>query len=174
MNAVKALSQYLDRPLRLVQPSVWKRVFELRAGETVLMTMRFEKWYSTHPFIEGFGGTWLLSKPSFWRPTLDVTAKGSQLPFARFVTGKWGRGGTFELPNGERILYTADPWKMNGAHELFTPNTVRLASIRRESVWKSVLTVTIDRSSELLDRHPWVLMVVHHIVQERRSRAAAM
>jgi len=174
MNAVKPLSHYLDRPLRLVQPSVWKRVFELRAGETVLMTMRFEKWYNTLPYIEGFGETWLLSKPSFWRSSLDVTKKGSQLPFARFVAGKWGRGGTFELPNGERVQYTFDLWKMNGVNELLTPNSVRLAAIAKESIWKGHFTVTLDRPSELLDRHPWIIMTVYHTIQERRSRAAAV
>ena len=50
-------AEYTTQELKLVQPSFWKGVHHLQAGETVLMTMRSPKWYSSDVIIEGFGSS---------------------------------------------------------------------------------------------------------------------
>ena len=61
--------------------------------------------------IEGFGETWEMDRPSFWRSTLEIRRQEQHLPFATFVRGKWGKGGMFAMPNGERIEYVQSIWK---------------------------------------------------------------
>ncbi len=171
---MKTLSQYSADHLQLAQPSIWKRVYELRTPDAVLLTMTFPKMFSSLAIVEGFGGTWEFKKPSIWRSNLDIKKKSDQLPFAKFIAQKWGLGGTFELPNGERFEYVFTVLKWS--NELFTQKKVRLVSLKQESLWKSSLQVVIEDHPgqlELLDKHPWIIMVMYNQILQRRQSAAA-
>lgn len=170
-TTMTTLSKYKYEPLRLVQPSIWKRVYQLMAGDEVLMTMRYAKWYSSDAIVEGFGETWEVNKPSIWRSNVEIKKKDYQLPFAKFTIGSWGRGGLFELPNGERIEYVFSIWK--SINELYSQQKVKLLSLKRESIWKTALIVTIEHESKLLDENPWIIMVVYYNMLERRQHANA-
>jgi hypothetical protein len=163
------LSKYKNGQLQLVQPSVWKRVHYLRAGDEVLMTMTYPKWYSSNATVEGFGETWEFSKPSFWRSALDIKRVHDQLPYAKYVPEGWKGNGMFELPNGGRIEYLFNFWK--NTNELYSQQKIKLVSFKRISIWKSSLAVTIDHESELIDKHPWILMVIYSMILERRKRS---
>lgn len=170
---MNTIYQYKNEKLCFVQPSIWKRVHHLRIGETDLMTMRYPKWYSSNAVVEGFGEQWTLTKPSFWRSRLECTKQGQTMPFATFEPEGWKGGGTFRLPNGERIEYRFDLWK--NLNEIYSQQKVRLASFKRESIWKGTILLTLEHESALLEKHPWILMSVYHIILERRqqSRGAA-
>lgn len=146
-------------------------MYELRAADTVVMTMTYPKLFSTLAIVEGFGETWELSKPSIWRSVLEIKKKGNQLPFAKYKPEKWGRGGTFEMPNGERIEYVFKMWK--GRNELHSQLKQRLVVIKQKSMWSSALNVTFKNHSEALEKNPWIIMAVKYFIAERRNNAAA-
>jgi hypothetical protein len=166
---MKTLLQYKNEQIKLEQPSIWKRVYHLQAGNDVLMTMRYPKWYSAEPVVEGFGETWEFRKPSFWRSALEIKKQHNQLPFAKYVPEGWKGSGAFELPNGDRIAYRFDFWK--NANELYSQQQVRLATFKRESLFKGSIIVTLEHESALLEKNPWILMVIYHFILERRQRA---
>lgn len=167
---MKTLFEYTTGEMHIVQPSMWKRQYELRTADTVLMTLSYPRLFSTRALIEGFGETWEVSKPSIWKSNLEIRRKGNELPFAKFSAEKWGRGGVFELPRGERIVYTFGMWK--GTNELFSQNKIRLISLHRTSIWKSAVTVAYEKQSERIDENPWVIMAVYYVILERRSHAS--
>jgi hypothetical protein len=171
---MKTLSQYKHEQLQLVQPSIWKREYQLRTKDSVLFTMTHPKFFSTNATVEGFGETWEFIKPSIWKSNLEIKKKDNQLPFAKFISEKWGRGGTFELPNGERIEYVYKVWK--SINELYSQQKLKLVSFNRVSIWKTALNVTIEHESELIEKYPWIIMVVYYNMLERRqhSNGAAM
>lgn len=168
---MKTFSNYTYELMQIVQPSIWKRIYELRAGETVLMTMTYPKLFSTIAVVEGFGEIWEISRPSIWRSTLEIKKRGNQLPFAKFEAEKWGRGGTFHMPNGQKIEYVFKMWK--GGNELHSPLKQRLAIIKQPSIWKSTLSVEFENHSETLEKNPWIIMAVKHIIVQRRNNSAA-
>lgn len=171
---MKTLSQYSNEHLQLAQPSIWKRVYELRTPDAVLLTMTFPKLFSSLAIVEGFGEAWEFKKPSIWKSDLDIKKRNTHLPSAKFIAPKWGRSGTFELPNGERFEYVFTMLK--STDELFTPKKIRLISLKRESLWKSSLLVTIENNSDqldLLNKHPWIIMVMYNQILQRRQSAAA-
>lgn len=167
---MKTLTQYSIDNLQLVQPSLWKREYQLRTAGTVLLTMTYPKFFSSNAIVEGFGETWELQKPSFWKSDLEIKKKENQLPFAKFKTEKWGRGGTFELPNGERIEYVFKIWK--SINELYSHQKVKLISFQRVSWWKTSLRVVVEHESELIEKNPWIIMVVYYLMQERRQHSS--
>ncbi len=148
---------------------MWKRIYQLRADDTVLLTMTHPKFFSSLVVVEGFGETWEFRKPQWWRSNLEIKRKNDQLPFAKFIVGKWGKGGMVELPNGERIEYVYEIWK--NKNDLFAQQKVKLVSVQREALFKSSLNITIEKESELIDKNPWVIMVVYDQILSRRQAA---
>lgn len=170
LYSMKPLSQHIGEQLQIAQPSIWKRVYELRAPESVLLTMSYPKWFSTLAVVTGFGETWEIYKPSIWRSNLEIRKQGNQLPFAKFTAEKWGRGGTFELPNGNRLKYVFRMWK--GHNEIYTQRDEQVISFHRKFSLKPVTNISIDRQNELIDTYPWVIMAVYYVMLERRQAAA--
>jgi hypothetical protein len=167
---MKTLAQYKNDTLRLEQPSIWKQIYHLRAGDEILCTMTHPQLFSTKVVIEGFGEKWEMYKPSFWRSDLEIKRQQQHLPFATFVRGKWGKGGMFEMPNGERIEYVQNIWK--SVHEIHSGQKVNLVSLKRTSWRKRGLDVVIEHESEVLDRNPWIVMVAYHLILERQRHAS--
>jgi hypothetical protein len=166
VTTMKTLSQYKNDDLRLEQPSVWTRVYHLYGGNEVLCTMSHPTFFGTAMVIEGFGQTWEFDRPRFWRPALEIKRKGQHLPFATFTPGKWGKGGTFAMPNGEKIQYIQSIW--TSVNELHSDQHVRLLSLKRIAWWKRPLKVVIEHESDILDRNPWIVMVVYHLILDRQ------
>ncbi|MBP6671611.1 MAG: hypothetical protein KA247_00600 [Bacteroidetes bacterium] len=168
---MKTFSQYKSDNLVLVQKSIWKRIYHLKAGDEIVCTMTYPKMFGLNAVIEGFGEQWELSRPSIWKSHLDIRKQHQHLPFAKFISGKWGNGGVFELPNGERIEYAQNMWK--SVNEIKSHQQVILVSLKRVSWWKSDLFVVIENESELLNKNPWIVMAVYYMILERRQQAAA-
>jgi hypothetical protein len=168
-TTMKTLSQYKNDDLRLEQPSIWKRVYHMRAGNEVLCTMTHPQFFGTAMMIEGFGQTWEMDRPKFWRAALEIKKQGQHLPFATFTPGNWGKGGTFAMPNGEKIQYIQSIW--TSVNELHSDQKVRLVSLKRVAWWKRPLSVVIEHESDLLDRNPWIVMTVYHLMLERQRHS---
>lgn len=170
---MKTLFQHTTDQREIVQPSVWKREYELRTADTILCTMKFPKWYSTSATIEGFGETVELQKPSIWKWSFEIRKEHNQLAFAKFIPEKWGRGGTFELPGGERIEYRTNFWK--GIHEIYSQQKIKIVSFKRQSIFKTSLSVTIEHESAILEKYPWIIMAVYYqMLQQRQHTHSAM
>ena len=167
---MKTLSQYGGEHLSLVQPSIWKRVYHLRTKDAVLLTMTFPKVFSSLTVVEGFGERWEFKKTSFWRSDIEIKRANDHLPFAKYISQRWGKGGTFELPRGERIEYLFNMWKRT--NELFSQQKIKLVSFQKESLWKTSLAVIIERESELLEMYPWIIMVIYSQILQRRQQAS--
>jgi hypothetical protein len=166
---MNTLSKYKNADLKLIQPSIWKRVHHLQAEDEVLMTMTYPKWYSSNANVEGFGEVWEFRKPSLWRSALEIKRRNDQLPFAKYVPIGWKGDGLFELPNGERIEYRFNFWK--NTNELYSQQKIKLVSFKRISIWKTALAVTFEHESELMEKNPWILMVIYFMILERRQRS---
>lgn len=168
---MKTFSEYSHEQLQIVQPSIWKRSYELRTPDAVLMTMTYPKWYSTTAVVEGFGERWEITRPSIWRSNLEIKKTGNQMPFAKFIPEKWGRGGVFHLPNGERIHYVFGIWK--GTNELHSQLKQRIVVFKQESIWSSKLNVIFEQYSDLLEKNPWVVMAVKYMIAQRKNNSGA-
>ena len=159
-------------PLQIMQPSLWKRIFLLKAGDETLYTMSYPKWYSTSAVIEGQGERWTIYKERWFSCEQKVRHGSDHLPTSSYKPNTWGKTGSFVLPNGERLEYAYGVWK--NTNELFTQNKVRIASLKRRHWYRSPIDITLDQENALLEKHPWILLAVFRIMMERsQSQAAA-
>ena len=164
---MKPLSQYAGEELQLVQPSIWKRVYELRTPETVLCTMSCPKLFSSLAIIEGFGEKWEIYRSRWWSRNFEIRKQGTELPFAKFIGKRFGGDGIFEFPMGERMLYRYIFWK--NADELVGEYQERLVLFKKKISFKSEIDIVIEKQTPLLDKYPWIVMTVYRIILERRS-----
>lgn len=100
---------------------------------------------------------------------MEIRKTGTEMPFAKFIGKSFGGGGVFELPVGERVHYRMKFW--NGSDELWDEQGRRLVLFKKNVSFKSKITVTIENQSALLDKYPWMVIVVYRVILERRSQA---
>ena len=172
---MKLFSDYIGKNFRIVQPSIFKRIFELRTDDELLLTMHYPKTFSSLAEVEGFDGKWKIKKASVWRSTLQVFQKDNDLPFATYRGSFWGREAIIELPKGEKLNCKYNLWK--SLFQISSCSDGLLISIKTGISAKIRLLkgtkaeVVIEKKSELLNIYPWVVMLVWYNILESNHRA---
>ncbi len=155
---MKTLSDASGQQLYIFQPSVFIRYFEIHLGEEVIGTFNYPRWYSTLLEINLFNNKWIIYKPSFWRSTIEIKEHNKQLPFARYIKTKFKPEGTIELPRGQRLKIVIKPFK--GLNELLDIKGKRLVSLKQKISFKEKTEINIEETSELIDKYPWVIVLL--------------
>jgi len=101
---MRPIKEVADQVLRWTQPSSFKREFELRAGEDVLATLRWQKTFGSLALAESPGGAWTFKRSGFLTPTVSVRAQGSESTVAVLKPG-WRGEGTLQFSDGRRYQW---------------------------------------------------------------------
>ena len=96
---MSGISTVADQELLWIQPAARKREHELRAGDVVVATLRFQR--RTLADAESGGERWTFKRQGFWNPRVTVRVAGSEADIATFQP-RWTGGGTLELADGRR------------------------------------------------------------------------
>jgi len=164
---MKTLSDAAGQQLYIVQPSVFKRYFEILFDEEVVGTLIFPKWYSVMPEVNFLKGKWILYKPSLWKSTVEIKEHNRQLPFSKYVRTSFKSEGVVELPRGQRLKISFKPFK--GLCEIHDIRNKKLVSIKQNVSFKQKSEIAIELKSELLDKYPWVIILAWHLFAQQRS-----
>lgn len=170
---MKELSEYIGQTLKFVESSILKQNCELKAGEEVLAKIRSPKFLSSLMAIDGSFGKWEFYKPSFWKSTVAIRGAGNELPIATFDKKAFSRKGTVNLPKGERLYIIFYAFKKH--FEIQNSYGERIVLFTPKFSWGGEKTdIAIERKSTILDKYPWVIMLVWYLAEQRkRSHAAA-
>jgi hypothetical protein len=116
------------------QPAAFQRQHELRAGDDVVATLKFQR--GSLADAEAAGGHWTFKRQGFWQPRVTVRTAGSDADLAVFHP-RWVGGGSLEFPDGRSVrLSSANFWqsewvwqdnekpliRFKGRHGLFKAN----------------------------------------------------
>jgi len=167
---MKLISQYSGKPLNVVTASVWKRIYELKYSDEVIMTMRFPKRFISTAIVEGFGGRWTIKKENFWKKYLLIFKSGYQLPFSVYENTFLGRKGTLKLPRGNRFTFQFGLFKKSCC--VFLAADVLLIEISNKIGLKEKAEINIVEQSETLSENPWVIMLAWYLILMNKKRAA--
>jgi hypothetical protein len=106
---VRAISEVAGQELLWIQPAVRQREHELRAGDDVVATLRFQR--GSLADAQASGGHWTFKRQGFWHPRVTVRTAGSDTDIAVFQP-RWVGGGTLEFPDGRTVrLSSANFWQ---------------------------------------------------------------
>ena len=170
---MKNLSDYFGETLKLIEPSMMKQVCELRDGDSVVASIKSPKVFGSMMITGGEFGNWKIYKPSFWKSSLAIREQGKELPLASFKRKAFSSKGTVYLPVGEQFQIVFHAFKSH--IELFNSSGERLVLFTPRFSWGGEkIDVVVEKKSELLDKYPWVVMLVWYLAaQRKRAHAVA-
>ncbi|MBI1937018.1 MAG: hypothetical protein HYS25_02740 [Ignavibacteriales bacterium] len=167
---MKTISDYIGKQLKLIQPSLFKNYYELKSGDELLAALSQPKFLSTNAVTSGSFGEWEFYKPSFWRLDAAVREKYKELPIAKFVREGFKQRGIIELPRGERLNLIFK--KFGFSFEIQNEMGFALVRFKKNFSFKTNIDIQLEKTSELLNKYPWVMLLACYIVIqiERRSK----
>jgi hypothetical protein len=106
---VRPISDLADQELLWIQPAAMRREHELRAGEDIVATLRFQR--GSLADAEADSHHWTFKRHGFWQPRITIRVAGSDADIAVFRP-HWAGGGTLELIDGPTVrLSSANFWQ---------------------------------------------------------------
>ena len=106
---MRLISETAGQELLGIQPAARKREHELRAGDDVVATLRFQR--GSLADAEAEANHWTFKRQGFWHPRVTVRAAGSDADIAVFHP-RWVGGGTLEFADGRALrLSSANFWQ---------------------------------------------------------------
>lgn len=103
------ISELANAPLKWVQPRLrWH--FELRFGETIFATLRFQSAFKTIAWAESGDGSWVFKRFGFWQNQASIWESGTEKGIAIFKQHTWKRGGILTFNHGNQYKIRANFW----------------------------------------------------------------
>lgn len=168
---MKNITDYIGQELEIVNKNIFKSFFDLTAGGIPILSIRNTDFWGNHHEISGYDKVWEISKPSLWRSTLEVKEKNSATVVATFESTTFGNKGTIILPRGEKLLIVTHIWK--SSYELQNELGTTLVLFKNKKWYSSTINVTIENKAEVLDKYPFIIMLVFFTALQRHNAAAA-
>ena len=167
---MKLLSAYTGERIWFYQPSVWKRLHQLRTNDELIGTLQQKGFFGMRWEVSIQNKNWEIYKETFWRTTLQIRESGYELPFASYLRDRFRITGRLKLPKGENLKIV--PHLFKGFCEIKNEQDVCIAVIKPKIAMRDKAEVIFEKQSELMDKYPWVLMLAYLIIIEQRHRAA--
>ncbi|NWF88402.1 MAG: hypothetical protein HXY50_02965 [Ignavibacteriaceae bacterium] len=168
---MKTLSNYFGKTLNFVQPSIWKRNFELLDGNEVIGTLTYPKFFSVKAEAKIFDNSWEFYEPKWWKNLIEIREPGRELPIASFKPALLKNKETLKLPSGESMILNSNLFSTT--IEILDHYSSRLVSLKRKMNVKTTYEIQIEKRSEVLDRNPWVLLlIIYAEINKNRRRSA--
>ena len=168
---MRRLSDYIGNELLIFQKSIWKRDFELRSGEELIARLFYPKFFSDLTELSIGNEVFEFYRPRFFSRDVDIRKKGYQNPIASFKNNFWGRKGVLELPRGMRLNMKFGFFRKQA--EIYLGENDLLITILSRFSFKERSEVIIEKRSEVIDEHPWIVMLAFYLAQLRKRNSAA-
>ncbi len=168
---MKNISDYIGHELEIVNKNFFKSFFDLIAEGIPILSLRNTDFWGNHHEISGYDKVWEITKPSIWKGTLEVKEKNSSIAVATFGSSTFGNKGTITLPRGEKLLIITHVWK--STYELQNELGTSLVLFKNKKWYSSTINVSIEKKAEVLDKYPFLIMLVFFTALQRHNAAAA-
>jgi hypothetical protein len=126
-----------------------------------------------------FGRNWIVSiqnknweiyRPSFWRTVTHVREVGYEMPIADFIRDGFRSRGTLKLPKGKRLGIV--PHLFKGFCGITDEGGEQIVKIKLKRAIGDKAEVMLEKKSELIDEHPWIIMMAYIVALEQKHQAA--
>lgn len=159
----------VNQKLALSQPSVFKRVYEIRAGNACVATLSFDGMFSLYAVGETGNHAWRFSKTGFHRPRVAVCRAESGSEVAAFQHDFWSHGGTLQFSDGRAFPGVTGRWERD--FQFTTGGGERLISYQiRDSL---ALEADISVSRNFPDLPVFLLLGCYIVVLMHEAAASA-
>lgn len=167
---MKNISDYIGQELEIANKYIFKSFYELKANGVPILSIRNTDFWGNRHEIAGFDKVWEISKPSIWKSILEVKEKDSSTVIATYESSAFGKTNTITLPRGEKLLIVMPVWK--STYELQNELGTRIVLFKNKKWFSSNIIVSIEKKTEVLDKYPFLPMLVFFTMIQRSNAAA--
>jgi hypothetical protein len=168
---MKTLSDFFGKTLMFIQPSIWKRAFELRDGNEIIGTLTYPKFFSVKADANIFATKWEFYEPKWWKNLIEIREAGRELPIASLKPSTFKKKEKLELPHGESVFVCSSFFRTT--FEIQDRYEKRIVVFNNKIRMKLKIEIQIEKRSEILDKYPWILLFVVYIeLNKKRQRSA--
>ena len=168
---MKTLSDYFGKTLLFIQPSLWKRSFELRDGSQVIGTLNYPKFFNVRAEAKIFDAKCEFIEPKWWKNLIEVHEQGRELPLASYKPALLKSKETLKLPSGESVILSSN--LLSTSIEILDHYSSRLVTLKRKMNMKTTYEIQIEKRSDVLDKYPWILLLIIYVeINKSRRRSA--
>lgn len=164
------LSDFIGEELVLIQPSLFKREYEFKRADKLLAKMYFPKFFSTTAIVEGFGEKYEIIRPSLWKMETAIKKFSYDLTFASVSTNFFRTKGSIDLQNGKKLNLKFGAFKKSC--QILDEMNELLILFHNKMSFKEKNIVTIEKQSDLIDKNPWIVMIVWYLILQSRNHGA--
>ncbi len=155
----------------MVQPSIIRRVYEIRNGDERTGGLSFDGFFGSRAAGDWRGESWTFATSGFLRPRTSIRHSGSQAEIASFQSSLWSRTGILTFPDGRRFACTSDT-RENDLHIATAGGETAIRFAVRGSLALSVDIAVVRMSKEI----PLLLLLGCYLVavaEEEKAGAVA-
>jgi hypothetical protein len=169
MNRIATL---IGREPKWSQPHAFKMEYELRAGDEVVATLRFDSAFKARATGESADGRWRFDRLGMFCHRVVVTEHDSGAEILSFTPRKWGSGGVLEFPDGRTFHSAGSVW---GTRYTFTgPSQEPLFELRNCGVLHHAATLHIARDAARVPELPLLVILGWYLDVMAQSDAAGV
>jgi len=103
---MRPLGDFMGQELRWVHPRVFKREYELYAGDELVATLRWPKAFSSQAVAEAADGRWMIKREGFFQAKIVVCPADEEMTIATMKRGMNGKG-TLAFANGRGFKWAS-------------------------------------------------------------------
>lgn len=155
------LASFVGIPLRVLQPSIWKKQYELRSEDQLIGTLRFPRIFRQEAVGECEEGRWILRERGLFKRTIHVRLPEKGKPIASLELAHFSLTNKLKLPQYRMLRLTRNFLKT--AYRLTTSMNAEVCSLELKLMPKHTGTVVIDQKGEEYEELPWLVFLVWFI-----------
>lgn len=163
------LRSMVGRELQWVRPSLLKRWYELRSGDTLVGELGFERsmgWTASGKTGEG---GWTFDRSGFLRSKITVRDSTSSNEVGIVPEKRVRRRQQISLPDGSSFAMTSDFFRSRFTLETSTGEPLAIA--QRRGFFRTVWHVEVRYRAKGVPELPWLILLVWYYILIIRSRS---
>ncbi len=165
------MAAVVDHTLTWTKPRLFKSNYELRFGDELLATLRFQRIFRSAAIAEGEDGCWIFDRRGILKRRTIVRLCGSSTTAATFRKNTWKEGGRLELSDGRTFTVIASLWKHS--LEIQTDAGETLIQMNSRGVFRPSAKVQMYRTCLHVPEFPWMVMLGWYLIIMMKRDAAA-
>ena len=168
---MRNIESMVGRDLNWVRPGIFKRSYELHAGDIVVATLGWSTILSMEAKAESADGCCKFARKGIWKTEITVTQCEHAEPLVTFMGARISRNQKIDLPGGKQVFLKTNFWRTR--YTLETDTREPLAIISRERFFSGANHLELRRRGTSYAEFPWLVLLMWYLILLARRRAQA-
>jgi hypothetical protein len=166
------LSDYIGQSLHITRRSIWKRALELHSDKDRIAELIYPSFFSERAECKINNEIFEFKRPHIFSNDVEIRKTGYQLPIATMHTNFFASKGVVDLPRGIKINMKLSLFSNNT--KIFVGENDLMATLIRKISVKEKFEVLLEKRSEIIDEHPWLILLAVYFLRWKRQKTGVL